>query len=230
MANITTGEVDVVSILYRIIHSVILIAVMVTGLFGNTLIFTAYCLSRKLQTKTNIFVINLAAADILTCVSFPAPLLTRILDVDVNTTPSLKALCAVHSWAVTIFLGASFMTLAFIAVNRYFLITKRQETYTRLYQKKFIFIFLSVSWLYPMLSLIPQLNSGFRNVGLDEKTRVCKLGTDHRTRSFLYDMFLVISTMLVITTIVYSYAGIYLFLRRHNKKMQKRMFPKPGLR
>ncbi|KAJ8024387.1 Orexin receptor type 1 [Holothuria leucospilota] len=93
-------------------------AIMLVGVCGNTLIFVAYCLSRRLQTKTNIFVINLAAADILTCACLPITTLAILLDVNVNTRSWLDPLCAVDIGAIKISFNCSFTTLTLIALNR----------------------------------------------------------------------------------------------------------------
>lgn len=219
MENFTAGEDDVVPIHHRIILSVILIAVTVTGIFGNTLIIIACCLSRRLQTKTNIFVINLTAADFLTCILLPIAALSLLIDVDENSRSWLDTLCTIDLEGIRIFLGCSVMTLAFIAVNRYVLITKSRETYRRIYQRKFIVIFISISWLYQVLSFIPQLAYGVLHFGYDEKLHACNVGTDH-DQSPLYGILLIIGILLPIAMMVYSYGRIYLFVRHHNKQMQ----------
>ncbi|KAJ8024390.1 G-protein coupled receptor moody [Holothuria leucospilota] len=227
MENITAEEADVVPRHHRIIISVILMAITVTGIFGNTLTFIAYCLSRRLQTKTNMFVINLAAADILTCVCLPINTLALLLDVNVNTRSWLNTLCAVDYGGLGIFLTSSFMTLAFIAVNRYVLITKSTEAYRRIYRRKFTLIFISACWLFPTLTLTPQLVLGILYIGYDETLHACSEGSNPRWQH-LSDMILMIVFGLPTVAIIYSYGRIYLFLRRHNKQMQEGMLSEPS--
>ncbi|KAJ8024381.1 G-protein coupled receptor moody [Holothuria leucospilota] len=220
MENVTVGEVDAIPKEIRVVLSVIVIAITIIGICGNTLVFIAYCLSRRLQTKTNMFVINLAAADILTCVFLPVIVLSLLLDANVNTKPWLDTLCAVDTGAIKIFLLSSFATLAFVGVNRYVLITKSRETYKRIYQRKFIFIFLCICWLYPMLCVTLPTVFGFLHFGYDEKIHACREGPDH-PRSYVYGTLVFIHIFLPVTMIVYCYGQIYLFLRHHHKQMLK---------
>ncbi|KAJ8024380.1 Melanopsin [Holothuria leucospilota] len=224
MENVTQkGVLDNVEFVpkhFRILNSVILITITLVGIFGNTLIFIAYCLSRRLRTKTNIFVINLAVADILTCVCLPVVAFSLLVDVNVDTRSWLDTVCGIDFGATQIFVCSSFLTLAFIAVNRYVLITKSQETYKWLYQRKFILIFISISWLYPTLFVTLPLLFDIGYIGYDENMHACGALTDH-PRSYLYDMIIVSNGTLPIAMIVYSYGQIYLFLKRHNKQMQE---------
>lgn len=53
------------SILGDILASVLLCAVVLLVLVGNTLVVAAVTTSRKLRTVTNVFIVNLACADLL---------------------------------------------------------------------------------------------------------------------------------------------------------------------
>lgn len=55
----------------RILDAILLILITVIGMTGNTLVILSVCLSHKLRTKTNIFVVNLAFADFFTCCTLP---------------------------------------------------------------------------------------------------------------------------------------------------------------
>lgn len=193
---------------------------MLIGVCGNTLIFIAYCLSRRLQTKTNIFVINLAAADILTCACLPITTLALLLDVNVNTRSWLDPLCAVDIGAIKVSFNCSFTTLTLIALNRYVLITKSKGTYKRIFQRKFILMLVCISWLYPILYATPQIIFGLYYLGYDEKTHSCNVLSDNPI-PYLYDILSAGHIILKITLIVISYGKIHLFLRRHNKRMQR---------
>lgn len=219
MENSTAAEVDVIPQGVRIVNSFILTAITVVGIAGNTLVFIAYCLSRRLQTKSNIFVINLATADFLTCLSLPVITFFLLLDVDGHTKPWMDILCTIDFGAFGIFVQTSFMTLAFIAVNRYVLITKSQKTYKWLYQRKFVFIFLCVSWLCPTFLVTLPLVFGALHIGYDENLHACGALTDHPESHQIYNLISFCITIIQITMIVYSYGRIYLFLRRHNKKI-----------
>ncbi|KAJ8024392.1 Rhodopsin, GQ-coupled [Holothuria leucospilota] len=223
MENVTGRDFDVFPKFHGIITYVIMTAVAVTGIFGNTLLFLAYWLSRRLQTKTNIFVINLATADMLTCVFLSFSIL---LGASGLANAWLDSLCAVHMVALFIFTFCSMMTLAFISVNRYVLITKSKDTYERIYRKKFMFFFLCISWLFPILFVTTQLFFG-RHVlfGYDKTIQACTTGLGH-PRSYLYEKLDLVYIFIVATIIVYSYGRIYKFLRRHNKKMQNGIFSK----
>lgn len=221
MGNDTTGEVVFIPREVRIVNSVIIILLMIIGIAGNSLVVFAYCLSRRLQTKTNVFVINLAVADILTCVCLPVFVMSLLLEIDLPSNPWLDVLCGVEYTLLQIFVCCSLLTLALIAANRYVLVTKIQETYEWLYQKRFIALSLCFSWLYPSLFIILLPAVGVGHIGYDENLHACGARSDH-PKSYLYDMIIVCHGILPISLILYSYGGIYLHIRHHKKLMERR--------
>ncbi|KAJ8024382.1 G-protein coupled receptor moody [Holothuria leucospilota] len=226
MENGTAGEV-VISKGDRLVASVVILLSMIAGIVGNTLVVIAFSLSRRLRTKTNVFVVNLATADILTCVSLPVVVLVLLLDVDMPAENWLNTLCAFNFAVTQIFIGTIFTTLALIAVNRYILITKSKETYKRIFRRKFIFLFLCMSWLYPTLFVVLPLISGIGRIGYNYKVHTCGVRAEH-SGSLLYSAIVSSSLTIPTTMIIYCYGGIYLFLRRRNKQMQGVRPPKKG--
>ncbi|XP_072028336.1 type-1 angiotensin II receptor-like [Amphiura filiformis] len=54
----------------RVVIGVIYLFICIFGTVGNFLVIIAVLLSRKLQTPPNAFVVNLATADLIACLSF----------------------------------------------------------------------------------------------------------------------------------------------------------------
>lgn len=53
------------SLVIDVVSSIFLCAVILLVLFGNTLVVLAVATTRKLRTVTNVFIVNLACADLL---------------------------------------------------------------------------------------------------------------------------------------------------------------------
>ncbi|XP_071838564.1 melatonin receptor type 1B-B-like [Apostichopus japonicus] len=201
----------------RIADAVILLCISLTGIIGNVLTSVAYILSHKLRTKTNIFVINLAIADFLTCLFLPFVSWSLVKDV-VYIEPQFDIICGFVIAAITIFASTSIIFLFSIAVNRYVLITKSHHEYERFYRTRNIAIWLFVSWTYPVLVNLVPLLFGVGHLGFDIKIHACGARTDHE-HSHLYDLLVVISFVPMPFLVTVCYVGIYLHIRRHNRRM-----------
>ncbi|XP_030850971.1 octopamine receptor 1-like [Strongylocentrotus purpuratus] len=104
----------------RIAIATILCLVFIVGSIGNTLVITAVVLSRELRSSTNWFVVNLGCSDLLTCLCLPfyaVAMLSR------DGWPLPGWICVANAAMVMICMGASVMTLALIAFNRWYLLT-----------------------------------------------------------------------------------------------------------
>lgn len=203
----------------RVIDAIVLMTITVIGVVGNTLVFIAYCVSYKIRTKTNIFVINLAAADFMTCSLLPIVSWSLLIKVD-GIAHWLDVLCGFTIGAIQAFASCSIMMLASIAANRFVLITRSRETYKSLYQNKFIAVWLILSWTYPVLVVTVPLLFGVGHLGFDPEIHACGARADN-PRSYLYDAIVVgIVIPLPAVVTIYCYGGIYFYIKSHNRNLE----------
>jgi neuropeptide Y receptor len=95
--------------------------VFILGLFGNSLVVFVVARNRSMQTATNLFIGNLAAADVMMCVlAVPFTPLSGLL----RSWPFGEALCHIVPMTLGVSVYVSTLTSTAIAVNRYFVIIR----------------------------------------------------------------------------------------------------------
>ncbi|XP_030830296.1 alpha-1B adrenergic receptor-like [Strongylocentrotus purpuratus] len=202
----------------RIAIASIFCIVFLVGSIGNTLVITAVVLSRKLRSSTNWFIVNLGCSDLLICLSLP---FNTVATLSRDGWPLPGWICAVNSAVSWISLGGSIMTLALIAYNRWYLLTKSKIQFQKLYTTRNICFMLLSAWMYPaLLCLVPHF-AGLGRLGYSYEYKACSQDTSLST-SDLYSLtagaFAIIPVFIVMVVI---YVRIYLFVSRQSKKMNK---------
>ncbi|PIK36695.1 putative muscarinic acetylcholine receptor M2-like [Apostichopus japonicus] len=163
----------------RTLLSVIVILVAAVGIPGNILVMIAVTFSKRLQTKTNSFVVNLACSDLAACLVLPFQVVALLND----SWPLPDPLCTFVAVVVWVGLGSSVVNLALIAFNRFTLITKSRTHYDQLYSKRNLVLMLVSAWIIPIV-----LVTAHPCVALEESaTRRYKICSADST--ILYRMF-----------------------------------------
>ncbi|XP_022079890.1 melatonin receptor type 1B-A-like [Acanthaster planci] len=200
----------------RIIVGILYLTVSVLGIVGNFLVILAVLLSRKLRTTTNTFVVNLSVADLLTCLVIPWD---AVASLGKNGLPVSEWVCGVVAVVQFTTVGCSIFTLASIGLNRLLLITQPTVTYRKIYTPKKIVIWLTLTWLIPLLvtAIPPSLNIGA--VGYNARYRFCGSVTSHP----LYNTYnIIIGSVLYPTPfiIIICYVLIWRHIYRHSKRLR----------
>lgn len=216
----TTGmnSVQPPTLANRVIIAIILVTVSLTGIFGNSLVIIAVIVSKKLRTSTNIFVANLAIADLLTSLFLPILALSLIVN---EATPLPDALCGTAMGFVQVSLGCSLYTLASIAINRLLLITTSVSFYRLLFRRRFMVIWIFVTWtVSASITCLPIiLDRG--ELGFDSEYHICGGVSEHR-HSALYETIIVCGLYpLPLTIIIVCYAWLFTHIHRHNRKVKR---------
>ena len=118
--NPDSGEYDVLKELpYAMLVIILYIIVIFLGAVGNALVVMTVVRTRKLWNATNIFIANLAFADVFVCVfDLPVSAYYQITDDWIFG----EALCRVIPVCFAVVVYASTLTLTMISVDRYLLI------------------------------------------------------------------------------------------------------------
>lgn len=193
--------------------------IFVIGLVGNTMVILAVLLSKKLQTASNTFIVNLAVADLLTCLVMP--LFTTAQWVRYYSS-SLEGLCRVATGVVHTCIGGSIFTLAAIALNRYILIWSPHRIYRKVYTPKVLFVWITLIWLITIsLSILPPLAFDVGKLGFDVSFHTCVSLRDYHS-SKLYENLLVFGFYpLPLLIITISYVGIFIRITKHTRRLNK---------
>ncbi|XP_072030426.1 melatonin receptor type 1B-A-like [Amphiura filiformis] len=190
--------------------------IAVLGFCGNCLVILAVALSRKLRNSTNVFVVNLALADLLTCLFLPWTAIA-ILSEDGWTLPMI--ICIMDGFCLIMCLGCSINTLACISINRLVLVTKARQNYTWLYTPRKIAIMLFLIWLLPAIVATIPLVSEAGELGYDFYFSTCSWDSQNNGAD-LYGIIVTVSFYpFQLSTIVICYFYIFYYVRKHFKKV-----------
>ncbi|XP_038077658.1 melatonin receptor type 1B-B-like [Patiria miniata] len=203
----------------RVVIASFFILISVLTISGNITVILAVVFSKKLRTSTNVFVVSLAVADLLTGVGIPMSAVALLSPGD--TWPfATEAPCFVGALLLYISVGASVLHLASIALNRAVLIKRPMTTYRWLYTRRNLAIMVVIIWAIAILvMLLPPLFDvgGF---GLDMQFRSCSDLQTH-PRGMTFDQIQTFTFYLVPTIVVLAcYAIIFVHVRRHFKSLK----------
>ena len=138
----------------------------VVGGLGNILTLLAIILSKALHKSYNAYIAHLACVDLVICCALIPINILGLLNKD-----SVPANCAAIGAIALISLVISILSLMMIGLNRYILICKNLDFYTRIYNKKMIVITIGIMWLWAFAVVLPMLS--FDGLGWSQKTHYC---------------------------------------------------------
>lgn len=208
-------EYELVDPTQRLILSILTSIVSVIGIPGNLLVIVAVVFSRKLQTKTNAFVVNLAMSDLSTCLVLPFTSLALLSDV----WPLSDVVCIIVGAVILIGLWSSVVNLALIAFNRYYMITRPRSSYDRLFSRSKLIIMLFLAWVIPILVIVVPPIFGVGGIGFSMRYKVC---TTISTNEYS-DLYAILMSILVqvpcLVIIVVCYIKIYRYIALKNREL-----------
>ncbi|XP_038074136.1 alpha-1B adrenergic receptor-like [Patiria miniata] len=200
----------------RAIIGTIVCLVAVVGFVGNVMVILAVILSRKLQTRTNVFVVNLAVADLVTCFSAPFTVVALLSKVG---WPMPEIVCSIMAAIGLGSIACSIMTLAAISINRFVLITKTTATYRTIYTPKKIAAMVAFTWVYPALVCSISPIFGVGKWGYSDKYKTCTQDTSHETSDFFSLVGSALIYPIPLIVLFVCYFKIYRHITGHMKKM-----------
>ncbi|XP_041479218.1 melatonin receptor type 1A-like [Lytechinus variegatus] len=204
----------------RLVVAITFIIVSILGTIGNTLVIMAVAISRKLRTITNVFVVNLAVADLLTSLSIPWNAVALISQ---NGWPLHPYICTLAGGITYLCIVASLYSLASIAINRFILVTKKHRVYQKIFTKLNLVIWIILIWVMSFILVIflPIVDVG--GLGYNEKYSICGQSSSH-PKDDIYQLVQAIGSFPIpLIIICYSYIKIFLHVRSHMKVMSTHM-------
>nr|XP_018667208.2 dopamine D2-like receptor isoform X1 [Ciona intestinalis] len=169
--NAEIGAVQVVELIYLTILCVL-------GSVGNLVVIFSITLENRVHSHGNIFVINLAIADLLVT-GFVVPTVMINVIQSANALPPIA--CTIVGYTVTVTCTCSLSNLTVIAINRFWAVV-RSKTYTQNFTRKRVYLMMIATWVWSNLLSMPSL-IGWGRIGYDEKIMVCSWD-DTYSRSF----------------------------------------------
>ncbi|XP_020609965.1 melatonin receptor type 1B-B-like [Orbicella faveolata] len=141
------------SLLATVSEITILCFICLAVLIGNLSLYIIVYKNKDLQTITNLYILNLAAADIMVSVlSIPFTVVTVIT----GRWLFGDTVCVALGLFTTLSFIASVMSLGMIAINRYFYIVK-WNTYKKTFSKKKSLLYAAAVWVVSVSLASPPL-------------------------------------------------------------------------
>uniref|UniRef100_A0A3B3SKA4 Opsin 4b n=1 Tax=Paramormyrops kingsleyae TaxID=1676925 RepID=A0A3B3SKA4_9TELE len=209
--------VDVPDHAHYTIASVIL-AVGITGMVGNFLVMYAFCRSRSLRTPANMFIINLAIADFLMCITqTPIFFITSMHKRWIFG----ETACELYAFCGALFGICSMITLTVIAVDRYVVITRPLASIGVLSHRRALLI-LAATWGYSLgWSLPPFFGwSAYVPEGLLTSCTWDYMTFTPSVRAYTMLLFIFVF-FIPLFIIMYCYAFIFRSIRETNKAVNE---------
>ena len=123
------------------------------ALFGNISLFVVILRTSTLRTQTNMFLLNLAAADLLVSVLNMPLTIATILH---GSWMFGEFLCTLTAFLNLLSFVASVMSLAMVSVNRYHFVVK-WKTYQKHFSKRRCAVYITLVWLFSGVLCLPPL-------------------------------------------------------------------------
>ena len=199
---------------WTIIEATCLVVVFVGALFGNVILFYIVAKVRALQTKANLFILNLATADLLVAVvNVPVTCVAVIAEDWIlgNTV------CLITGFITLLTFVASCMALSMISINRYHAIVY-WNSYKNIYTRRKCALYVCVTWsITIMLSLPPFF--GWAKFAYDPAQSYCFAKW---TSSKSYTIFMISVCLLgPISVMSYCYCKIVRFHKKSKRRVMR---------
>ena len=207
----------------RVVLGVIHLSITVAGIFGNGFVIFAVFASKKLQTFTNMFVVNLSVADLLACIMMQLQCY-MMLSPDGAPYPLSKMTCAIVATLLCTACGCSLYTLASIAFYRLVLLTDKSRTRAdKLQTLPCAIVWIGSTWIIPLLVNVITHAFAAEQFGYNKKYHVCGAesedGRNHEIE--IAQVFGLYTVAFIVITVSYGY--IFCYVRRHTLETLKEL-------
>ncbi|CAK8693991.1 unnamed protein product [Clavelina lepadiformis] len=190
----------------RVIELIFLAILTIVGTIGNLTVIFSIVLAKRVHSHGNVFVINLAVADLLVT-GFVVPTVIANVAEGGNSLPC--ALCTAVGYTVTVTCTCSLCNLILIAVNRYWAVV-RSQTYTSAFSKKRVYLMVVASWIWSNLLSLPTL-VGWSRIAYDVKIMLCSWDDGFR---YSFTIFItVLAIFIPLCIIFYCYWKLFMTVR-----------------
>ena len=214
MPSAVPSPTSILTPVQRGILSGIMIFISISGCVGNIVVICAVALSKKLRCITNVFVVNLAVADLMTCLNIPW-MVVAILSVDGWPLPDW--ICSSCGFTLIVCIGSSIYTLACIATIRYVVITGTPGRCQTIYTTPKLCTIITLIWTVPLLLAFVPIVFDLGKLGYDFKYSSCTWDTGHHNSENLSKILAATYYPLPFIVITYSYLKILFHVRRHSR-------------
>lgn len=199
------------------------------GVIGNMVVVYIFLKAKHLRTPNNMLIVNLAVSDMLFCAMNGFPILT------INSIYKIwtwgETWCTIYGFNGGLMGFVSISTLAFIAFDRFFVISRPMQAMRSVTKKK-TGMYIIFIWIYSLIWAAPPL-FGWGSYNLEGMMTSCTfdyLSQDVKNGSFNMGMFF-FAFAIPVACIFAFYIGIVKAVMAHHDAMNeqaKKMGAKTG--
>eukprot|EP00794_Sanderia_malayensis_P003061 gene3061-3524_t len=202
-----------------ILKSALLISFTAIGFVGNSMLCIIVVCSSELRTRTNIFYVNLAVANIgVAVMCIPLTLVTFLGSIGSVGNSTMLRQCRINGIANSFWISACSFSLTATTVHKYLSVVKPLK---RVLTKRKTFAMLFSVWMVSgLVSLMPTLQSD--EIVYRSASGQCAFKTSNNRYEIYYLAFMASAVFICPTIInIVSYLLIFRALRRHNRRIRR---------
>ncbi|XP_072051729.1 melatonin receptor type 1B-B-like [Amphiura filiformis] len=213
--NVTSHPTMPPSTSIYIPYAVVMAVMSCVGVTGNLFIIGAVIVNNKLHKLPNIFIINLAIADLLVTSLVQPFAIVGVLNKEFLF--QRPGLCEMLGSVVLTCCGCSIWTIMGIAMNRYIFICHFKR-YRDIYNRRTAPFILAYLWLMGFVIDAPNY-FGWAGHGYDTKGQVCSY---LYYKSYTYTLYVIfLGAVFPMIVVPYCYLRIYLLVRKSSKNLKQ---------
>ena len=191
-----------------------LVFITLLSLIGNSLILMTMILFKHMRTKTNIFIANLAFADLCVTVLCMPFTLTTVVTGDWVFSPEM---CNVNAFFDSLCLVASIHSLMYIGIHKFFSLVK---PLSRIVTHRRMWLMIAVAWLSALSCAIGPMVGWSEN---DYKNGTTQCGPKYPEtfveRSHAYYV-IVVGYLIPIVVLIVLYSCIFRTVRQYSHRLR----------
>ncbi|KAL3205610.1 hypothetical protein MRX96_011097 [Rhipicephalus microplus] len=198
--------------------AVLLLAFMVLAVLGNAMVVLTVLRHRGMRTRTNMFIVNLAIADIL----------VALLDMPVSMATLLRgdwvmgqAFCQFNGFTMALLLMCSIHTLMYMSVHKYISITRPFSHRGEGYRK--VAVFLVAAWLWPFFCAITPF-LGLTEIVYKRGASQCGPAYPRDLKMYSHSALITITNYFVpLGVMAFCYVNIFRVIADHMSRVKNHM-------
>ena len=204
------------------------VVLIVTSLFGNSLVFKAFHKFPSLRTASNVIPMSLSAADSLIAIAY----ILRIMSLPKEDPQDV--LCKASGWFSFTIIFVITKHLALISVERFIAVRFSLRYHTVMTKRRALFMSLS-AWLWPLvvsvvLPLVQMASANQACVSLGQALHPCSKRQKPLSEALppsarVYLLFVAMSMLVIpLAVILCSYSYIFLASYKHRKQIREQNY------
>ncbi|KAK7496337.1 hypothetical protein BaRGS_00012502 [Batillaria attramentaria] len=219
--NGTEEDIDDWNYEWNFPFSVILAAILSISAFlavvGNSMVLTVVIRHRGMRTRTNLFLVNLAVADLLVGAAVVPFAITTLIEGKWIFGPVNGTFCSINGWLNCFCLVASIHTLMYISVHKHYSITRPLGSHFKLRQ---ILGMMAAAWVWAAVSSTITV-TGLSSVRYKQGTTQCGPEYPSGIKSYVFHGIIQITNVVIpIVILTYCYTRMFMEIRAHSKRLQ----------